>query len=62
MIITPMVCPLSFLLRRAANKPTRKTTESRRLLSSRKTISMENDVYGYFEERQGVIRFHAKLA
>ena len=41
MIIIPMVCPLSFLLRRAASRPTRKTTESRRLLTSEHVVSLD---------------------
>ena len=66
-IITPIVCPFNFLERRAASKPTRKTTESRRLLdqqtesvSTPQLISpsqwiREGEAGGYYP------RFHAEL-
>ena len=38
-IMQPTVCPLSFLDRRAARRPTRKTTESRRDLFNRVRVS-----------------------
>lgn len=65
--MTPTVWPLSFLERSAASRATRKTTESSRSLCGHQ-VSFFRGLAAWpswkgrdVVEKQGVVRFHAKL-
>ena len=56
-----MIWPFSFLDRKAANNPTRYTTESRSELHFGAELASKNTEYDAALDKKGTVRLHAKL-